>query len=169
MLRSENHLSHERFSDVLECDAALGLLTWKVGRRKGLYAGTHKADGYVIVRVDGVNYRAHRLIWFYHHKVWPLGDIDHINGDRGDNRLANLREASRSQNIANSKLRITNTSGFKGVHWCKVKEKWASRIGFTIGTKRKNKHLGYFENREEAHKAYIVAAKNEFGEFARAR
>ena len=87
-------------------------------------------------------------------------DIDHINGDRLDNRKSNLRFATRSQNAANSPERKTNTSGFKGV--CPIHEKWVAQIN-CLGN---HYHLGYFDNRVDAAKAYNSAAREYFGEFA---
>lgn len=87
-------------------------------------------------------------------------DIDHINGDRLDNRKSNLRFATRSQNCANSSERKTNSSGFKGV--CLVREKWAAQVCCSY----KNHHLGYFDSKVEAAKAYNSAAKILFGRFA---
>ena len=102
--------------------------------------------------------RMHRLIL-----NTPAGfDTDHVNGDRFDNRIENLRVATRSQNIMNTIIRKDNTSGFKGVTWHKCKKKWVSHIGF----KKEFIHLGYFTDKIEAAKAYDSKAKELHGEFA---
>lgn len=92
-----------------------------------------------------------------------FSDVDHKNRDTLNNRRANLRPCTRSQNCANQKLRSTNSSGFKGVNWKKDQKAWCARI--SVGYKRI--HLGYFLTSEEAAKAYDAAAVKHFGEFAR--
>lgn len=89
--------------------------------------------------------------------------VDHINGNGLDNRKSNLRIATQSQNSANSKLPITNTSGFKGVSWCKRSRKWMASIRIN----KLKKTLGYFTDPIVAAKAYDVAAKSHFKTFAR--
>lgn len=89
-------------------------------------------------------------------------DIDHRDRIRSNNQRENLREATRSQNNMNKGVRSDNTSGFKGVNYCKRQCKWVSRIGY--GGKRM--HIGYFDTPEEAAKAYDRAAKDLHGEFA---
>jgi hypothetical protein len=86
-----------------------------------------------------------------------------VNGDRANDRLANLRLATSSQNAANKKKHSNNTSGFKGVHLRKGTSRWAAAI--RVGQKRI--HLGFFSTPEQAHAAYAAAAKEHFGEFAR--
>ncbi len=95
--------------------------------------------------------------------AWP-DQIDHINGDRMDNRWANLRLATNSQNHANSKRYVTNRCGFKGVSWRSDKNKWSARIVRNY----RAKNLGYFDSPEQAHEAYVRAAEVVHGEFARA-
>jgi len=90
-------------------------------------------------------------------------EIDHINGDKLDNRRENLRSATRSQNKMNSGKPKNNTSGYKGVCWYKRGNKWRAQIGIN----GKLKHLGYFEDKEEAAKAYKKAAEKYHGEFVR--
>lgn len=89
--------------------------------------------------------------------------IDHINGNPLDNRKANLRFASHTQNVCNSKIRSDNTSGFKGVHWFPHKNRWVA----VICVEGKNRCLGYFREKEDAARAYEQAAHKYFGEFAR--
>lgn len=92
-----------------------------------------------------------------------LRNVDHKNMDRLDNRRENLRPCTQSQNLANSKKRPHNTSGFKGVNWHTGTKAWAARIG----VENKRIFLGYFNTAEEAAKAYDTAAKKYFGEFSR--
>jgi hypothetical protein len=127
----------------------------------GSVIGSIGANGYIVIRIYGQLYRAHRLAWFYTHGCWPAEHIDHINGDRSDNRLANLREASVSQNLGNAKRSKNNTSGFKGV--CRGRgDKWRA----TICVNGKRRKIGSFSTPEEAHKAYCAAATEKRGEFA---
>lgn len=90
-------------------------------------------------------------------------DVDHINGNKLDNRKSNLRIATRTQNNANKKMQRNNTSGYRGVNWSKQHNKWVAKIQF----KRKCIHLGLFENKEDGALAYNKAALEYFGEFAR--
>lgn len=91
---------------------------------------THRVDdsGHVNITINRVRYKAHRLAWLYVYGVMPAKFIDHINGIANDNRIANLREVSNTQNLQNQKLRKTNTSGYKGVSWIKAKGKWVAQI-----------------------------------------
>jgi len=105
---------------------------------------------------------AHRVIWAMHTGKWPTNNIDHINGDPSDNRIENLREATQSQNLANSRMSVTNTSGYKGVYWHRPTQKWIAAI-----KRNSEKHyLGQFTCPKEAHAAYCKAAKELHGEYA---
>lgn len=127
----------------------------------GTTAGTKRADGYVIIRVSGVNQCAHRLAWLY--VVGEIGrlDIDHIDRNPSNNAFHNLRPATRSQNIANSSLRADNTSGSKGVTRAR-NGRWRAMI--TIGGS--NRHIGTFDTVAEASAAYASAADNAFDRYA---
>lgn len=132
--------------------------------RVGSRAGHRRKRGYNIIRIDGKDYLSHRLAWFYMTGRWPKEQIDHINGDPSDNRWDNLREATGFQNHANSRKPITNTSGLKGVSWSKESKKWQAQIKSHC----KSTHLGFFDSKEEAHAAYVTAAKVQHGAFANA-
>ncbi|CAN7517413.1 HNH endonuclease [Brucella pseudogrignonensis] len=106
---------------------------------------------------------AHRVAWAIFYGEWPILHIDHINGDRTDNRIENLRQANRNNNQHNQGLRKSNTSGFKGVSWNRQCEKWAAWI--CVGGKQR--YLGLHATAEDAHAAYCDAAKRFHGEFAR--
>jgi hypothetical protein len=120
-------------------------------------------EGYLNILVNNQLHRAHRLVWLYVHGVFPTKYIDHINGIRNDNRLINLREVSNTENLHNQKIRLTNTSGFKGVSWSKQRQKWQAQCCVNyIKT-----HLGYFDTPEEASKVYNDFAKIAHGRFYR--
>ena len=131
------------------------------GKSIGNIAGAVQQNGYIYIKVDNVLYKAHRLAWLHTYGKWPSMAIDHVNGIRADNRIINLRLATRSQNSANSQRRKDNTSGFKGVH--RLGNRWVARIqheGMRL-------HLGMFETAEGAHAAYTVAAIERHSTFAR--
>ena len=156
-----------RIRELLEYEADTGILRWKVKRHgtaiAGSQAGSINSKGYRCVKIDGKLYQAHRIAWVIAKGEWPTSAIDHKNRSRDDNRIENLRLATNSQNTANSKRPAHNTSGLKGVTWHKLRRKWAAQIR----KDGKNIHLGLFASAEDAHEAYIRAANENFGEFAR--
>ena len=103
---------------------------------------------------------AHLVAWMIIYGRMPVNQIDHINGDRTDNRICNLREATNSENAQNRKLSITNNSGYIGVSWHSGKSKWVARIGINY----KRISLGNYDAPEEAYAAY-VAAKRKYHSF----
>jgi len=143
-----------------------GNLIWKFAKSRrvkaGEIAGYLGDEGYIDVGVDGGIYKAHRLIYFYHNGYFP-SFIDHIDGNRSNNKIDNLRPATINENARNSKKPSHNTSGYKGVCWDKNRSKWMAYI--TINNKFKS--LGRYDQIEDAHLAYTNAAKLHFGNFAR--
>jgi hypothetical protein len=119
--------------------------------------------GYVHIKIDGHAYKAHRLAWFYMTGVWPAEDVEHKDRNKSNNRWKNLRLSDDSKNQANTSRRSDNTSGFKSVHFRKDSGKYRARLQ----VRGKRLALGCFDTAEAAHAAYIVAAKQHFGEFAR--
>jgi len=161
------HLSATHLRQILTYDVDTGLFRWNVSRgkvRAGQLAGKTgcNTSGYKEIMIDYRMYRSHRLAWLYVTGEWPALQIDHINGDRTDNRFCNLRLATHSENQANMKRKRTNGSGFKGV--CRDKGQWRAKI--TVD--RKIFDLGRFGTPEEAHQAYVAAAAAHRGIFARA-
>jgi hypothetical protein len=124
--------------------------------KAGDKAGGLDDKGYLTVRYNNTKFKAHRIIWEMHFGVIPKGyEIDHIDHNRLNNKLENLRLATRSQNVRNTPITSKNKSGYKGVSWNKQMSKWVVQI-------RQNnmkKHIGYFENVIEAAKAYDSALK----------
>lgn len=111
----------------------------------GDIAGCDDGEGYMKTRVNGKKYRNHRLIFLMHHGYLP-DFVDHIDGNRSNNRIENLREATKNQNGYNRKLSIRNTSGVKGVTWYKQTKKWRVQIRIH-GVKTS---IGYFDDLELA-------------------
>jgi hypothetical protein len=160
-------LTVERLRELLNYDSETGTFTRKVKARGGRYAwagarvGYVRPDGYRAIRIDVTRYREHRLAWFYVHGVWPT-ELDHVNGVRSDNRLINLREATRSQNLANRPLLNNNTSGVRGVSFDSASGLWTASV--SINGKRKN--LGLFRSKDDAINKRMNAHRERFGEFA---
>lgn len=111
------------------------------------------ADGYLNGAVLGVAVKAHRVAWALATGAWPDADIDHVDGDRSNNRISNLREADRGLNCQNRKARRGSTSGYLGVSLRKKTGKWLAQIG----VEGKHMHLGYFDTEEQAFAAYCKA------------
>ena len=118
-------------------------LTGKYAGRLGGYTNPYK--GYVYLRINGKKYMAHRVAWLYEYGTWPIGDIDHINQIKDDNRIENLREVSKSENQHNVKMNKHNTSGATGVYFSKA-GKWIAQV-VHLG---KAIYLGSFTLKEDA-------------------
>lgn len=158
-------LAHDRLLEVLDYDPETGLFHWKSAHQSvqvGDEAG-YLDDGYVKISVDGRTYKAQRLAWFYVTGEWPEYDTDHKNTNRSDNRFDNLRPATRGQNMMNIGLKKHNTSGYKGVSFWKKTGKWKAQIQVN----KVKIFLGYHDTPREAYEAFIFAALEHHGEFAR--
>lgn len=161
-------LTQDRLKQLLHYEPETGIFTWRVERPRGRIgkpAGTIKRDGYVHIGVDYNRYFAHRLAFLYMtgEMPEPKQHVDHINSNTVDNRWANLRLATSSQNQMNVLMWSSNTSGYKGVSWHKGEGRWRA----CIRVKGKRKYLGYFDTAEQGYAAYCEAAKLHHGEFAR--
>jgi hypothetical protein len=162
MHRTDNHFTKEHLQALFTY--ANGSLYWRErkGRRlAGALAGT-ASHHYHQICIDYVLYRTHRLVWAYHYGA-SAHTIDHINNNSFDNRIENLRECNSSQNSQNSRLPKLNTSGIKGVAWCKQKQKWRGRIAVDGA----EKHIGFFTTIDEAKEAMLSARTKLHGLFAR--
>ncbi len=132
------------------------LINRKTGKMAGsILVQTRTKKPYRRLMYKGFEYREHRLIWFYVYGNWPT-EIDHINGDGTDNRLINLREVTRSENMRNTKLRSDSTSGICGVTWLKDRSKWLARV---VGIDGKRLYLGCYESKEQAEEAVLNGQK----------
>lgn len=130
-------------------------------RRIGTVSGYKRPDGYMQIRIKDKSYLLHRLVWLYHNGEFPTKDLDHINFNTKDNRIENLREATKSENQWNIGITKQNTSGFKGVSYDKRRGTWNSAV--TI--KSKKKYLGAYKTPEEAGEVYIKHIKEHHSEF----
>jgi hypothetical protein len=152
-------LTQERLKELLSYDPETGVFVWVVKPSKrtkiGSVAGSFRLDGYRQIQIDGAQFRAHRLAWFYMTREFPPDEIDHINRDRADNRFVNLRAVTGSENQHNSGKPKDNTSGYRGVSYDKRDKKW--RASIRLNNVLKN--LGYFPTPEEANVAYLAAQR----------
>lgn len=123
-------------------------------RFAGKQAGTSDNSWYKSLTIFGIGYKTHRIIWAHQTGAWPEGSVDHINGNKSDNRMSNLRVVSHAINCRNQTPRCTNSSGFTGVSWNTGTKKWQASVKH-FGKKI---HLGYFLCSEEAHAAYAMGA-----------
>lgn len=143
-----------------------GDLIWKITKSKrskiGDKVGHLGSGGYKTVRIDYKSFKVHRIIFLYHHGYLPL-EVDHIDGDKLNNKIQNLRPTTKTQNQWNSKTPITNKSGVKGVSWSKSNKKWHVSVGQngkTFGRK-------HFEDLNEA-KLYVENLRKKLhGDYAR--
>jgi hypothetical protein len=165
-MKKEQPLTQQRLRELFSYDPETGNFTRRLAVSKcqpGEKAGWLCGAGYLEIRVDCRRYLAHRLVWLYVFGRWPSHHIDHLNLEKTDNRLANLREATKSQNHANRPRPRNNRSGSKGVS-VRKSGNWSANITINgVG-----RCLGTFKSRDEATAAYKGAAEELFGEFARA-
>jgi len=149
-------ITQARLHELLSYDPETGVMRWRVNKgpvKAGDVAG-NPTRGYLQLMVDGHMTFVHRFIWFYVHGTWPIGNIDHIDGNRSNNRIANLRDVSQAMNIQNErKPRSNNKSGFLVVK--ANRGLWKAEISIN----GKTKFLGRFKTPEEAHQVYVEAKR----------
>lgn len=149
-------LTQEHLKEIVSYDPDTGGFAWLQPPRDvpvGTPTGHLANNGYFYICLYSKRYLAHRLAWLYMHGAWPKNQIDHINQVRTDNRFANLRDVTPSQNLHNVSWTCTNRSGVRGVSWDKRQQKWRA----TIAIGRKQRDLGRFDNKHEAGAAYLAA------------
>lgn len=163
-------ITAEYVRSILDYDPETGVFRWKVpragGRMKpGYVAGSPQgANGYWQIYIDGKPHKSHRLAWLHVTGSWPVEAIDHINGLKGDNRWANLREVTRQQNSYNIGRRKDNASGVRGVSWHKRSARWVAYISMP---NKQRVHLGQFASKEEAIALRMSVELEVFGEYRR--
>jgi len=156
-----------RLEDCIRYEPNTGVLIWKERVNKnisiGQIIGTKHSKGYLFFRLNRKFYFCHRVAWFLHTGFWPVGEIDHENGVKSDNRINNLRDVTHQQNMWNKTSQKNTSSAYKGVHKIKTSGKWRATLwnGFS------KLHLGTFTDEKEAALAYDAEARRVFGEYAR--
>lgn len=162
----------EYIKECIYYDKDTGIFTWKVrpshhfnndhgmntfnSKYSGKPAGTiDSSNGYLRINILNKRYYAHRLAWFIEYGYWPSNHIDHINGNKLNNKIDNLREANSSENSQNQKRarKDNKSSGLLGVSFNKQHNKYEANINVN----KKRTKLGFFNNKEEAHDAYLKA------------
>ena len=141
-------MTQDRLKELLHYDSDTGLLKWlepKQGRRMDKAVGSKNSIGYMTITIDYKRYYTHRLAWLYVYGSFPNDQIDHINRVRDDNRICNLRDVTNQENHFNE------TS--KGYHYNKRERKYTAQIGI----EGKKIHLGCYNTKEEAVRAYLIA------------
>lgn len=157
--RRHARVTVERIRALLRYDPDTGALTW-ISRHSirikfaGAPAGSLDPSGYVLVSLDYRRLRGHTLAWVLMTGEYPKGEIDHINGNRSDNRWANLRDVSHGKNMENQqRARRSSASGILGV----VSHKGGAYFTAEISSKGKRRYLGCFKTPEAAQQAYQAA------------
>ena len=169
---AHNQPTQEYLNECFRYDPKTGHLFWKVrplhhfnsshgmnitnSQFSNHRAGTLQSKGYVAVMVNGKGYRAHRIIWMMIHGLFPPDELDHVNHQRDDNRIENLRLATSQENKRNSSISRRNTSGVIGVCWDKRRGKWKAQIH---GGGNRTIYLGDFVDKLDAIKARETANK----------
>lgn len=168
----------EYLNDCFFYDAENGSLKWKErpishfknevgmkrvnGKMAGLMAQSSLNGRYYVASINSKFYLCHRIVWCMHYGYWPKSDLDHINGNKLDNRIENLRIVDRGQNMSNVGRQKNNKSGFIGVFWASRESKWQA----VVAHKKKNIVLGRFDCPVKAARAYNDAVLKYHGPYA---
>ena len=172
-MKFSNDISYEYASSIMSYNPESGHIAWKSrndiapkcdARRKGKIAGCYsKKDKCIIIGINGKTYLSHRIAWLLHYGTWPKYILDHINCDRTDNRISNLRDATQAENLSNRGVTKRNTTGIKGVSFDKKNNRYFGRIN----SNRKSFYIGSWKTIEEAVEPMANAYNKIHGEFAR--
>lgn len=163
MPRDYEAATPEQIAQAFAYDPETGRITRLASKRTDRIGPTPEivtGNGYVVVYAYGRLFRAHRIAWVLMTGEWPEADVDHINRDRADNRWANLRAATRAQNLRNASVKVNSATGIKGV------ARKGERFLAYIRQDGKKRHLGSFGTADEARAAYMAAASSASGQFA---
>lgn len=165
--RNRAELTQEYLHACVHYDAETGVFTARLpsgSRNEGDILGSVGSHGYLSIVVAGMSYLAHRLAWFYVHGVWPE-IVDHIDRDRHNNRIANLRECTLLENAWNVTPIAGTVSGITGVNWFAARRKWVAKIS----SGGRSKTLGYYDDIVDAASARQMAVQADRGYFLNQR
>lgn len=132
--------------------------------KPGEVPSRNNGDGYSRITVMGQRHYVHRLVWLLHYGEWPSGQIDHIDGDRSNNRLWNLRDVDHTTNAQNIHVG-TSASGLMGATYDKKRKKYCAQLSVGPRGKAKCMHLGRFDTAAEAHEVYLAAKRRHHAGF----
>lgn len=150
-------LTVERLREILNYDPDTGVFVWRVNKgpvKAGRVAG-YPQEGYIGISIDGTGFAAHRLAWLYVYGQFPEYTIDHINQNKSDNRICNLRHVTHANNMLNKGMPANNRTGYAGVSWCSTHKKFVAQIT----ANRIKHHIGWFDDPALAHAAYMAEKK----------
>lgn len=159
-------ITQEKLKELFHYAPETGIftrLTNRGGKKPGTPVGAKHAMGYIQISIDSKLFKAHRLAWLYHHGAPIPALIDHQDLDNSNNKISNLRAATKQQNEFNQPKPSNNTSGYKGVSWHSIKKQWRARTCLN----GKEILFGYFDSPEEAYEVYKLKAPQIHGEFFR--
>lgn len=161
----KNQLTQKRLKELLDYIPESGEFVWKLNRGPRILAGSLAGyldnKKYRVIKVDNVQFKAHRLAFLWMNGEFPPQDVDHINRNPSDNRWLNLRHATRSQNCINKLPSNRNSSGHVGVYWSKQHKKWRAQC--KVGQKQHS--LGLFENIQDAFSKVSKFKRKIFGQY----
>ena len=153
-------MNYTKIASVIKYDATTGKLFWV--EKEGQEAGSQHNAGYLRVKINQQSFLCHRVAWLLYYGSWPVTELDHIDGNRQNNKIENLRLANKRENAWNRLSKIGSTSLEKGVSWDKSRE----RCSAYIKIEGKVKNLGRFSCEQSAATTYNEFAKAHFGEFS---
>lgn len=158
------NISPQKVREIWDCDYATGILRWRITRGSmtpGTITGISRLgpEGYRLVHYLGKSYLAHRVVWAHAYERWPVGDIDHINRRKGDNRLVNLQETTRARNLVNKGVRSTSRTQRKGVYL----DPRDGRVYAYLDFNKSRIYLGCFATTDEAYAARLKAELQHYG------
>lgn len=152
------HLTQERLRILVNYCEQTGVFRWSESAHKpliGKIAGNPNSNGYIKFSIGGRTYMAHRLAWLYVYGKWPTNTIDHMDGDRTNNRISNLRDVTQLVNRQNVRRTVSGKDSPLGVTLHKKSQRWQAQIR----VHGKSVYLGLFDCKNEAHNAYLAAKR----------
>jgi len=157
----QSTLTADELRKQLDYDPLTGIFTYRINQRykkAGMVAGRISNHGGVTITICGQDHQAHRLAWLWYYGKWPDNEVDHLDGDRANNRIANLRDCTRAINMQNQRR---PQKGIARKYLCvyPTKKKCGMRYRAIIQVDGKPKHLGYFDTEDEAYAAYLDAKR----------